>query len=201
MTPVRRMLLGSLIIAACFLVAWLLAGRRISILLDQLFTVRHAALPASPLVYEEGAFWISGVPMSFGGPDDAPTDLRVQRDSSDRLVISTAGHSLTLGTSAASQDSSRPAGIEIAPETGDEVSFTIKRSFLSWPTPFEFNFMTGQSPSWKRNLYFHLLWKKRSGAQLEMIWRYQQWFYGSQGWASGMMTGPGTGLIQVDIRP
>ena len=60
--------------------------------------------------------------------------------------------------------------------------------------------MTGQSPSWKRHLYYRLIWKKQNGAKLEMIWRYEQYFYPGDGWASGMMTREGvTGLIRVDI--
>ena len=83
----------------------------------------------------------------------------------------------------------------------------IRRSVLSWPTPFEINFMTGHSPSWKRHLYYKLRWKKTTGATLDMIWRYEQFFYGQQlipgngGWGSGFMTREGsTGLIQVTIK-
>jgi hypothetical protein len=46
-----------------------------------------------------------------------------------------------------------------------------------------------------------LKWKKRSGARLEMVWRYQQWYYGSLGWSSGMMAGPDTGLIKSNMTP
>jgi hypothetical protein len=77
---------------------------------------------------------------------------------------------------------------------------------LSWPTPFEFNFMTGHSPSWKRHLYYRLLWKKPSGPALDMVWRYEQSFYGKQlfpgnGWNNGLGTHEGwTGLVRVDIK-
>ena len=38
------------------------------------------------------------------------------------------------------------------------------------------------------------------GGRLEMLWRYEQYFY--ENWASGLMTRAGTtGLIRVDIRP
>ena len=88
------------------------------------------------------------------------------------------------------------------PPTADNALIEIRRSVLSWPTPFELNFMTGQSPSWKRRLYYRLLWKKSSGAKLEMTWRYEQYFYPGNGWASGLMTRQGpTGLIQVHISP
>jgi hypothetical protein len=60
--------------------------------------------------------------------------------------------------------------------------------------------MTGQSPSWKRHLYYRLSWKKVSGAKLEMLWRFEQYFYSGDGWASGFMAHEGsTGLIQVDV--
>ncbi len=72
--------------------------------------------------------------------------------------------------------------------------------------------MTGHSPSWKQHRYYQLIWKKPSGAKLEMLWRYEQYFYPGDGWGSGFMTCQGfhayegdvhssTGLIRVDIRP
>ena len=60
--------------------------------------------------------------------------------------------------------------------------------------------MTGHAPSWKRHYYHQLVWKKRSGAKLEMLWRYEQYFYPADGWTEGNMTHEGTtGLIKVEI--
>jgi hypothetical protein len=48
--------------------------------------------------------------------------------------------------------------------------------------------------------------EKNTGATLDMIWRYEQFFYGQQlipgdGWGNGFMTHEGsTGLIQVAIK-
>jgi hypothetical protein len=51
-------------------------------------------------------------------------------------------------------------------------------------------------------LYYRILWKKPSGAKLEMLWRYEQYFYSDKGWASGFMTREGsTGLVKVDMHP
>jgi hypothetical protein len=87
------------------------------------------------------------------------------------------------------------------PPAGDDASIESRRSILNWPTPFEVNFMTGHSPSWKRHFYYRVRWKKSSGANLEMLWRYEQFFYPGNGWASGFMTREGsTGLIRVDIK-
>jgi hypothetical protein len=61
--------------------------------------------------------------------------------------------------------------------------------------------MTGRSPSWKRHIYYELRWTKSSGAQLQMLWRYEQFFYPGNGWAGGLMThGGSTGLIRADIK-
>jgi len=44
-------------------------------------------------------------------------------------------------------------------------------------------------------------WKKSSGASLQMLWRYEQFFYTDNGWTSGFMTREGsTGLIRVEIK-
>jgi len=70
----------------------------------------------------------------------------------------------------------------------------------SWPTPFDLNFMTGHSPSWKRHLYYRLTWKKQNNTKLDMLWRYEPYFYSADGWVSGFMMREGsTGLIRVDI--
>jgi hypothetical protein len=91
---------------------------------------------------------------------------------------------------------------EFAPEPGDEESFTLRRSLLSWPTPFEFNFITGQSSSsWQRHLYYHLTWKKPSGAKLEMTWHYRQNFSSTRGWTDVWTREGSAGLNRVEIRP
>jgi len=62
--------------------------------------------------------------------------------------------------------------------------------------------MTGHSPSWKRHIYYQVIWTKPSGANLEMLWRYEQYFYPDNGWVGGFMTREGsTGLVYLDIRP
>ena len=83
----------------------------------------------------------------------------------------------------------------------DQAFLATRRSVLSWPTPFELNFMTGQSPSWKRHIYYEVHWKKASGVTLAMLWRYEQFFYPRSGWGAGFMTREGsTGLIRVKVN-
>jgi hypothetical protein len=91
--------------------------------------------------------------------------------------------------------------LAVVPRPEDEALFVTRHSVLSWPTPFDFNFMTGHSPSCKRQLHYQLLWKTPSGANLQMLWRYEQFFYPGSGWGSGFVTREGTtGLIMVDIK-
>jgi hypothetical protein len=97
---------------------------------------------------------------------------------------------------------SEAENLATAPQAGDDAFMEIRRSLLSWPTPFDFNFMTGHSPSWKRHLYYRIVWKKSSGEKLEMLWRYEQYFYPDSGWVGGFTAnGASSGLIQVDIGP
>jgi hypothetical protein len=84
---------------------------------------------------------------------------------------------------------------------GNELSLTKERSYLAWPNFFETNFMTGNSPKWKRYTYYRLVAGKRSGARLEMDWRFVEYFYKFDGWVGADMTDPGsTGLIRIVRR-
>jgi hypothetical protein len=86
------------------------------------------------------------------------------------------------------------------PPAGDQAFLATRHSAVSWPTPFEFNVMTGHSPSGKRHIYYEVRWTKPSGANLKMRWRYEQFFYPGNGWTSALMTRDGsTGLILVKI--
>jgi hypothetical protein len=79
-----------------------------------------------------------------------------------------------------------------------EISLTKERSYLSWPNPFEMNFMTGWTPSKKRFTYYRLVAKKPSGARLEMLWRFEEYYYSRGGWAGAdMVADPPMGLIRV----
>jgi hypothetical protein len=59
----------------------------------------------------------------------------------------------------------RTGEFQFVPDPGDDVSLVVSRSVISWPAPFELNFMTGAAASWKRNLYYRLRWKKSRPAR------------------------------------
>jgi hypothetical protein len=196
---VRTLLIKAAIIAAGVAIAWLFAGRRISLVLDRVMTVRFATLPTSPLVYD-GSFRIGELSMDTTAPNGKPFDMSIHFDTLNRLVLTSGGRSFTLGPRTSLPSARGRPDVEFMSEPGDETSFVIDRSCMSWPNPFETNFMTGHTPTWKRYLYYRWVWKKRSGAKLEMVWRLEQWFYSIDGWGSrSMLHENSTGLIRVDI--
>ena len=81
------------------------------------------------------------------------------------------GQSFVLGSHAVAISGGDDDIPGFAAEPGDAASLIIDRSALIWPTPFDFNFMTGRSPSWKRHLYYRLSWRKASGARLDVLWK------------------------------
>jgi hypothetical protein len=149
-------------------------------------------------MYSPGGMTIGDYALESFSPDGQPADLHV--DGSGLLFLHTAGESFPLGTRIGPPEVSGRPDIPFAPESGDETEFNVERSLVGWQTPFEMNFMTGQAPTWRRNVYFRVAWRKRSRATLTMLWRYEQAYYARDGWSPSWMTRDGvTGLVQVSI--
>lgn len=166
----RKILLRSAAVAGCFVIlilSWIFGGEKISLFVDRFKTIPIASLPVSPLIFEElgmpGSLQIGSLPMSTGMPNYKRFPLQLTANASQHLVLLSHGKSFALGPIAPGGTTSG-SGIAFLPEDSDKVSFVTERSLLSWLTPFDFNFMTGQSPSWKRHLYYRLTWIKPSGA-------------------------------------
>ena len=181
------------------LAIWIFGGRRISLFLDRFVTIEMASERISSLSYEGsgtgGILRVNDLGLSLNDRNDPAPSIGTTKN--DQLGLANAGKVFAF-----SPVRSEAEPLAVATPASDEAFVEIRRSILSWPTPFDFNFMTGHSPSWKRHVYYRLLWKKPSGAKLEMLWRYQQYFYPDNGWASGFMTDKGsTGLIKLDISP
>ena len=188
--------------ATAVLGVYVIGGRSLSMFVDRIHTVQIENQAVTEFGLEDaagGMIWINGMPMNTAMPDNRAFPMTIGMDAQGRFAVTINGKSLALGSPADHTESS--AGVVIRPEPADHVTFSISRSFISWPTPFDFNFMTGHSPSWKRHLYYRLLWQKPDGANLEMLWRYQRSYYSSDRWASGFMTHEGsTGLLQASVE-
>jgi hypothetical protein len=200
----RRILITLVIFVACIAAGaatWILGGRQLSLFMDRFGTIETTSARIDSIAYEGsgtgGVLRINDLALSLNETNGLTPNIGTTKD--DQLALAAGGKVFAFGplsSPAESADDHLAATLQ----AGDAASLTIRRSVLSWPTPFDFNFMTGQSPSWKRHIYYRLLWNKPSGAKLEMLWRYEQYFYPGNGWASGFMTREGsTGLISVDI--
>jgi hypothetical protein len=181
------------------LATWIFGGRQFSLFLDRFMTIERASSRITSVVYEGhgsgGILHINDLALSLNDRNGPTPNVGTTKNG--QLALADSGKVFAFGPPRSEAES-----LATAPPAGDDAFIEIRRSILSWPTPFEFNLMTGHSPSWKRHLYYRVLWKKSSGAKLEMLWRYEQYFYPGNGWTSGFMTHEGsTGLVQLDIRP
>ncbi len=178
---------------------WIFGGRQLSLFLDRFWTIETASRRINSVVYEGsgtgGILHINDLALGLNDRNGPTPNVGTAKDG--QLALADSGKVFAFGP-----PRSEAENLATVPPQGDDAFIQIRRSILSWPTPFDFNFMTGHSPSWKRHLYYRLVWTKPSGAQLQMLWRYEQYFYPGNGWASGFMTREGsTGLIRLDIRP
>jgi hypothetical protein len=179
------------------LATWIFEGRQVSLLLDRFVTIEMTSARINSIAYEGsgtgGVLRVNDIGLSLNDRNDLAPSIGTTKN--DQLGVANGGKVFAFGPARSEADN-----LTVVPPASDDAFIEIRRSVLSWPTPFDFNFMTGRSPSWKRHLYYRLLWKKPSGAKLEMLWRYEQYFYPGNGWASGFMTYKGsTGLIELDI--
>jgi hypothetical protein len=197
-------LLVTLAVGAAALAAlWIFRGREISSFIDRHRTVETRSGSIQSIAYEGngtgGILIVNDLSLSLNhvGPGLA---LSVGSTKDNQLALASSGKVFPFGplTSTSENTGERLATV---PPSGDQAFLAIRHSVLSWPTPFDLNFMTGQSPSWKRHTYYEIRWKKSSGASLEMLWRYEQFFYPGNGWAGGFMTRHGsTGLTRIEMK-
>jgi hypothetical protein len=203
----RKFLITLAILVGCIAAVsaiWIFGGRQLSLFIDRYKTIEIASSRINSIAYEgagtAGILTVNDLRLSLN--DINPKiSLSIGSTKDNQFALASGGKVFAFGPVAFAADN---AGYDLAtvPQANDDAIFETRRSALSWPTPFDLNLMTGQSPSWKRHIYYRLRWKKPSGATLEMLWRYEQYFYPANGWGSGYMTKEeSTGLVEVDIRP
>jgi hypothetical protein len=185
-------------VVIAFLATWIFYGRQISLLLDRFGTIEMTSARINSIAYQGngtgGSLHVNDLGLSLNDRNGLAPSIGTTKN--DQLALADRGKVFAFGPVRTEAEN-----LGTVPPAGDDASIEIRRSILNWPTPFEVNFMTGHSPSWKRHLYYRVRWKKSSGANLEMLWRYEQYFYPGNGWASGFMTRQGsTGLIRVEIK-
>src|SRR6266480_4102431 len=148
-----RKILITLGILIAFIIAilatWMFGGRQISLFLDRFGTIETASNRVRSLVYEGsgtgGILHVNDLALSLNDRN-GPTPS-VGTTKNDQLALADRGKVFAFGSVRTQTEN-----LATVPPAGDNASIQIRRSVLSWPTPFDFNFMTGQSPSWKRHL-------------------------------------------------
>ena len=197
----RRILITLAILVVCIAAlsaTWIFRGRQISLFLDRFGTIETNSARIHSIVYEGngtgGILHINDLALGLNDKNGPTPNIGTTKDN--QLALAEGGKVFPFGP-----PQSEAENLAAVPAAGDDAFIRIRRSALIWPTPFDLNFMTGHSPSWKRHIYYQVTWTKPSGAKLEMLWRYEQYFYSGEGWTSGFMTREGsTGLIRIDIR-
>jgi hypothetical protein len=192
-----RKLLIALFLVIILAAVWLWRGRDLSILIDRFYAVATSSRSIKTIAYEgsgtAGLLHVDDVALSLNEIVLGGLQPSIGTTKDSQLALSFNGRVFPLGP--ASGDNLTA----IVP--ADDMAFVaIEHSAIPWPNFFEMNFMTGNSPKWKRNIYQKLSWKKPTGAKLEMLWRYEQFYYQQDRWTDALMTRPGaTGLIRVEI--
>lgn len=189
--------------AAMLAALWIFRGRQISSFIDRYWTVETQSAPIQSIAYEGtgtgGILICNGVSFSLNELSPG-LSLSVGSTKDNQLALATSGKVFPFGPLTSTSDNTGER-LATVPPSGDQAFLAMRHSVLGWPTPFDTNLKTGQSPSWKRNIYQEIRWKKPSGTTLQMLWRYEQVFYPGNGWTSGFMTREGaTDLIRIEIK-
>jgi len=188
---------GALCAVALF--SWLLAGRRIVTLLDGVSLAVVERLGVERMVYESGTLELGGKHLDLTDRTFARV-AEIALSSTGSVVLESGGRRFALGPGHTVPHAGNVPRVEFIKGEGDEVVFTGEQSRVAWPTPFDMNFMTGYSPSRRRNVYFRLRWSKPSGAKLEMLWRTEQAYYSRDGWLPFHVESITDGLMRVSIQ-
>ena len=189
---------------------WIFRGRQLSLFIDRFETIETASARINSIAYEGsgtgGILRVNDLGMSLNDRTPAGASPSIGSTKDNQFALASGRKVFALGPLKSTTENGGDY-LAVVPRPGDGAFLVTRHSALSWPTPFDFNFMTGHSPSWKRHMFYELRWKKPSGATLDMVWRYQQNFYGKQlvpdtGWDDGFSVHEGsTGLTRVEIRP
>jgi|ERR1700730_5794455 len=193
----RKILIILLLIIA-LAALWLWRGRDISMLLDQLHVVETSSRTIKAITYEgsgtAGILRVDDLALSLNEVELGGAQPSIGTTKDNQLALSFSGKVFPFGPSSGGDN----LATTVPPD--DVAVVAIQHSAIPWPNFFETNFMTGNAPRWKRQIYQKLSWKKPTGAKLEMLWRYEQYFYSQDRWTEALMTRPGTtGLIRVEI--
>ena len=199
----RRILVTLIVlvaVGATISILWLFVGREISIWIDRWQTVKTSSTPIRSIAYEGsgigGTLVVNDLRLDLTPADLKTEPPHVGTTKEDEVALSFGGKVFPFGPSPQAGDEK----VTAAPQPGDTAFIETSHSTTDWIELFKTNFLTGQSSSWRRHLYYRVAWQKPSGAKLDLIWRYEQHFHSETGWGNSLMTREGsTGLISINL--
>src|SRR5207248_5959118 len=166
----RRILITLAILVVCVAAVsatWIFRGRQISLFLDRFRSIETTSAQTHSIVYERsgtgGVLHINDLALGLNDKNVPTPNIGSTKDG--QLGLAVGGKVFAFGP-----PRSEAENLAAVSPAADDAFIKIRRSALSWPTPFDLNFMTGHSPSWKRHIYYQVIWTKPSGAKLEMLW-------------------------------
>ncbi len=194
-----RRILITLLVVVTMSILWLWRGRDLSMLIDRFELIETRSRPIKTLAYEGsgigGILRVDDLALNLNETCLGQQQPNVGTSKDGFVALSFDGIVFRFAPGMPGSDT-----ITTIVPTDDSATVSIQHSALAWPNFFEINFMTGKAPLWKRHIYQRLVWKKLTGAKLEMLWRYEQYFYPEDRWTEAFMTRPGsTGLIRINI--
>src|ERR1700736_6111804 len=152
-----------IVIAIALGAAWIFAGPKVSLFLDKYGTAETKSEAIRSIRYEGngtgGVLYANDIALSLNStvPPRQPPSVGLTKDG--KLALAVAGKVFPFGVVPKTADENAEI-MTATPENGDNASVSLRHSALSWPTVLEFNFMTGNSPTWKRHRYSRLTWQK-----------------------------------------
>src|SRR5712691_5223379 len=145
----RRILatLGILVICiVAILATWIFRGRQVSLFIDRFGTIETDSARIHSIAYEGsgtgGILHINDLALGLNDKNGPAPNIGSTKDG--QLALAAGGKVFAFGP-----PRSEAENLAAVPAANDDALIAFRRSFLSWPTPFDLNFMTGHSPSWK----------------------------------------------------
>jgi len=151
---------GVLVVCAIgIFAAWIFAGRQVSLSIDRFGTIEIASAPIHAVSYKGngtgGWLTVNDAHLSLNHIINPKITLSIGSTKDNQFAVASGGQVFALGPLTQTGENGGDY-LGVVPQTGDDAFLVTRRSALSWPTPFEFNHMTGHSPSWKRHMYYEL---------------------------------------------
>jgi hypothetical protein len=181
-------------------ILWISGGQRLSLFLDRFGTIEITSAPIESISYKGtgtgGDLLVKNIVLSLSPGDSKSAEPHFGTTKDEQLALSFGGKVFAFGPLRSSAEETLAA----EPQPGNAASITIRHSFLCCPNLRGFRAARGREPLLKRYQYYGLVWRKQSGAKLEINWRCEQDFYPGNGWVSKMPTPEGASdLIRVEI--